>query len=103
MGKHSGGAREKAAACGCMHHRRNPHVGSRHSISSARLSYTVAEPAGRDLFLHMNIDVSDPKRLTHHYDLENYLTPLFSGDGSTRGVFVHVGARKCVGGGSFVV
>src|SRR5437588_569682 len=60
-------------------------------------------PVGQDLCLHMNIDVSDPKRLTHHYDLENYLTPLFSGQRLDTRRFVHVGARKCVGGGSFVV
>lgn len=29
------------------------------------------------LFLHLDIDVGDPRNLLHHHDLENYLTPLF--------------------------
>ncbi len=60
-------------------------------------------PTGRDLCLYMCIDVGDPKRLTHHYDLENYLTPLFGGRRLDTRRFLYVGARKCVGGGSFVV
>jgi len=60
-------------------------------------------PDGRDLCLFMCIDVRDSKRLTHHYDLENYLTPLFGGGRLDARRFVYVGARKCVGGGSYVV
>ena len=54
-------------------------------------------PVG-DLFLHMDIDVQLDARLTHHYDLENYLTPVVYRLGAHR--FTFVSAEKRVGGGS---
>lgn len=57
--------------------------------------------AGRSgLFLHMDIDVHQPERLLHHYDLENYLTPVAQRLGHAH--FSLVSARKYVGGGSRV-
>jgi hypothetical protein len=52
------------------------------------------------LFLHLNVDVGDPQRLVHHYDLENYLTPLANRLGHHR--FVNVSAQKQVGEGSHI-
>src|SRR3712207_857979 len=58
-----------------------------------------ALPAGRtDLFLSMDIDIGDPVRLEHHYDLENYLTPVVARLGAAR--FTFASAVKRVGGGS---
>ena len=50
------------------------------------------------LFLHMEIDVEDPVRLSRHYDLENYLTPVVRRLGHRR--FCLATARKYIGGGS---
>ena len=54
----------------------------------------------RTLSLHLEIDVQKPERLLHHYDLENYLTPLFGRQWLDASRFVHVTACKKVGGGS---
>jgi hypothetical protein len=52
------------------------------------------------LFLHLDVDVGDPQRLLRHYDLENYLTPLFGREWLPAARFNMVSARKYVGGGS---
>ena len=52
------------------------------------------------LFLHLDVDVEDPKRLLRHYDLENYLTALFGSRWLPSRRFALVSARKYVGGGS---
>lgn len=52
------------------------------------------------LFLHLSIDVGSPDRLLRHYDLENYLTPLFGRRWFNPARFVLVSAAKYVGGGS---
>lgn len=54
--------------------------------------------ASADLFLHLDVEVQTPERLLHHYDLENYLTPVVQKLGPSR--FRYVSARKYVGGGS---
>lgn len=51
-----------------------------------------------NLFLHLEVDVERPERLTRFYDLENYLTPLVYHLGANR--FVLATARKKIGGGS---
>jgi hypothetical protein len=53
------------------------------------------------LFLHMDIDVQRPERLLHHYDLENYLTPVIHSLGHAH--FSFVSATKYVGGGSQLI
>ena len=63
------------------------------AFSSLRL------PPGR-LFLHMDIDVKDPRRLVRHHDVENYLTPIIYHLGHQR--FVYVSGSKRVGGGSWM-
>ena len=72
----------------------------------AYLSATVAAllplPADGPLFLHLDVDVEDPTRLLRHYDLENYLTPLFGSRWLPASRFVLVSARKFVGGGSHI-
>ena len=50
------------------------------------------------LFLHLEVDVEQEKRLEKHHDLENYLTPLV--DRLGRNKFVLATATKYVGGGS---
>lgn len=57
--------------------------------------------SGDPLFLHMDIDVVSDERLSRHYDLENYLTPVVAKLGHEK--FCHVSARKYVGGGSKIV
>ena len=52
------------------------------------------------LFLHLDVDVREPQRLLRHYDLENYLTPLFGLRYLPASRFNLVTARKYVGGGS---
>jgi len=59
-------------------------------------------PSGHELFLHMEIDVIDPKHLSHHHDVENYVTPLFGGPRLDPTRFVFVSARKRVGGESHI-
>jgi hypothetical protein len=51
-------------------------------------------------FLRLEVDVQDPQRLLRHYDLENYLTPLFSSQCLPSYRFALVTATKYVGGGS---
>ncbi|MCX7388409.1 MAG: hypothetical protein NTX48_17225 [Planctomycetales bacterium] len=46
------------------------------------------------------MDVRDPQRLTKHYDVENYLTPLFGTTWFDHRQFPLVHGTKCVGGGS---
>ncbi|MEX1230505.1 MAG: hypothetical protein WEB58_09705 [Planctomycetaceae bacterium] len=60
-------------------------------------------PQDVPLFLHMNVDVKDPIRLSRHHDLENYLTPLFGRRYLPPERFVLVTANKFVGGGSQIV
>jgi hypothetical protein len=55
------------------------------------------------LFLHLDVDVERPDRLLRHYDLENYLTPLFGSRALPPQRFVYVSARKFVGGGSRII
>jgi hypothetical protein len=57
-------------------------------------------PSDGPLFLHLDTDVQDSARLLRHYDLENYLTPLFGARWLPPSKFVLVSARKYVGGGS---
>ena len=57
-------------------------------------------PESDPLFLHLDVDVGDPSRLLRHYDLENYLTPLFGSRALPASQFVLVTAHKQVGGGS---
>ena len=52
------------------------------------------------LFLRLDVDVQDAQRLLRHYDLENYLTPLFGSRYLPSARFALVAARKYVGGGS---
>ena len=59
-------------------------------------------PAPR-LYLHLDVDVEEPDRLLRHYDLENYLTPLFEKPGLPPERFALVSARKKVGDGSRIV
>jgi hypothetical protein len=53
-----------------------------------------------NLFLHLDVDVHQPKHLLHQRDLENYLKPLFGRRWLNVSHFVFVSARKYVGGGS---
>lgn len=53
------------------------------------------------LFLSLEVDVEQEKRLEKHHDLENYLTPLVGRLGRNR--FVLATATKYVGGGSRLV
>lgn len=53
------------------------------------------------LFLSLEVDVEQEKRLEKHHDLENYLTPLVDRLGRNR--FVLATATKYVGGGSRLV
>jgi hypothetical protein len=55
------------------------------------------------LYLHMDIDIREQERLLRHYDLENYLTPLFGRRWLPPERFVLVSARKYIGGGSRVL
>jgi hypothetical protein len=55
-----------------------------------------------NLYLHLEVDVKNPERLLHHYDLENYLTPLFGMKRLNPRDFDLVSAAKRVGGGSYV-
>jgi hypothetical protein len=60
-------------------------------------------PTGPEpLFLDLQVDVHERSRLTHHYDLENYLTPLFGRKYLAPSRFVIVTAQKKVGGGSHI-
>ncbi len=52
------------------------------------------------LYLHLDVDVHDPKKLLHGYDLENYLTPLFGPKRLDPARFYLVSATKRVVGGS---
>jgi hypothetical protein len=55
-------------------------------------------PAGpRPLFLHIEIGVSDARRLLNHNDLENCLTPLFGVRWLDPNRFVFVSPTKRVG------
>ena len=54
-----------------------------------------------DLFVHMEIDVEKEERLLHHYDLENYLSPVALHLGA--GHLKFASAIKRVGGGSCLV
>lgn len=58
----------------------------------------LAELDGDQLFLNLEVDVEQHKRLEKHHDLENYLTPLVDRLGRNR--FVLASAAKYVGGGS---
>lgn len=60
-------------------------------------------PEAGQLFLHMDIDVEDSRRLLRHYDLENFLTPLFGSRWLPANRFSLVTARKYVGGGSRIL
>lgn len=52
------------------------------------------------LALHLDVDVEIESRLLKHYDLENYLMPMFGARRLSPARFVRVSARKRVGGGS---
>ena len=60
-------------------------------------------PDDGPLFLHLDVDVQEPRRLSRGYDLENYLTPLFGARRLPSRRFFLVSARKYVGGGSRIV
>jgi hypothetical protein len=57
-------------------------------------------PLDTPMNLHLDVDVERPERLLRHYDLENFLTPLFGSIGFPASRFYLVSARKFVGGGS---
>jgi hypothetical protein len=57
-------------------------------------------PSASKLTLHLEVDVHRRERLLHHYDLENYLTPLFGTGRLDARRFVLVSACKRIGGGS---
>jgi hypothetical protein len=57
-------------------------------------------PDDGPLFLQLDVDVQDPQRLLRHYDLENFLTPLFGSRCLPSARFYFVKAKKYVGGGS---
>jgi hypothetical protein len=57
-------------------------------------------PTDRALFLELHVDVRDPQRLTKHYDVENYLTPVLGTTWFDHRQFPLVHGTKCVGGGS---
>lgn len=78
---------------------------SKNDPAQIRLQAYLAETAANlgaladeRLFIHLEIDVEKPERLTRSYDLENYLTPLVHHLGASR--FALATARKKVGGGS---
>ncbi len=54
----------------------------------------------KGLYLDLVVDVEVAERLSRHYDLENYLTPIAARLGASR--FVYVRAIKRVGGGSTI-
>jgi hypothetical protein len=60
-------------------------------------------PESDPLYLHMDIDVERSEHLLRHHDLDNYLSPLFEGGRLPPACFVHVSARKKVGGGSRIL
>jgi hypothetical protein len=60
-------------------------------------------PEPQPLFLHLEIDVHEPGRLTHHHDLENYLTPLFGSRYLDPRRFLLVSGHKKVDDGSHLV
>lgn len=64
------------------------------------VSRTGVLPDGNQLCLRLKVDVGHASRLTHHHDLENYLTPLFGTQCFDPRRFVFVSAAKRVGGGS---
>jgi hypothetical protein len=70
------------------------------SYLEALVAQLLPLPQDVPLFLHFDVDVEDPKRLLRHYDLKNYLTPLFGTKWLPAARFVLVSARKFVGGGS---
>lgn len=65
------------------------------------LRFKVGElPTDRPLCLDLRVDVRDLVRLSRHYDVENYLTPLFGSSWFNHRQFPLVHGTKCVGGGS---
>ncbi len=68
----------------------------------AELMATIGQLPDVDtgLYLHLDVDVHDLKRLLHGYDLENYLTPLFGTGRLDPARFRLVSATKRVVGGS---
>jgi hypothetical protein len=59
-------------------------------------------PEDGPLYLRLEVDVGNRERLLRHYDLENYLTPLFGSRCLPSARFFLVKATKYVGGGSRV-
>lgn len=59
-------------------------------------------PDAGPLYLDLTVDVIEPTRLHKHYDLENYLTPLFGSRVLPARRFAFVRATKRVGGGSSI-
>ena len=59
-------------------------------------------PVDEPLYLHLDVNVQDPARLLHHYDLENYYRSLFCSSYLPASRFYLVTARKFVGGGSSI-
>ena len=57
-------------------------------------------PESGDLFLDLAVDVGEYERLQRHYDVENYLTPLFGSRYLDHHRFVLVSGSKHIGGGS---
>lgn len=57
-------------------------------------------PENGPLFLQLDVDVQERQRLLRHYDLENFLTPLFGSRCLPSARFHLVAAKKYVGGGS---
>ena len=57
-------------------------------------------PKEGDLYLELSVDVEIEERLSMHYDVENYLTPLFGSRYLNQQRFAFVRGTKYVGGGS---
>lgn len=57
-------------------------------------------PTDAPLALQLDVDVEQPGRLLHQYDVENFLMPMFGAKRLPPSRFVLVAGRKHVGGGS---
>lgn len=66
------------------------------------VSRTSPLPDSDELWLELAVDVGDASKLQHHYDVENYLTPLFDSRCLPHSRFVLVRGSKHVGGGSWL-
>jgi len=79
-------------------HRAQVHL--RSYLDQLMLDVGSLPSAEGSLYAHLSVDVEREERLLHHYDLENYLTPLFARGRLPRSRFCLVSATKQVGEGS---